>query len=229
MPRADLSRLHAVIPLRGLEGGKQRLGDALDAEERETLLLGMLLHEIEALGAWSACEAVHVVTADERVRPLVEAAGASVVLESPAGGGLNAALRLGRDAAARAGASAVLILPGDLPFLEVAALERLLDAADAAVAAGAGRAVVVAAPSDARGGTNALLLAPVDVIEPRFGPQSLEAHVRAAAEAQASVQLVADPALGFDLDTTDDLERIEPGHLARLIRLGERRMASAAG
>ena len=87
--------------------------------------------------------------------------------------------------------------------------------ADAALAAGGGRPVVAIAPADARRGTNALLLSPPDVIEPQFGDASLEAHLRAAAEADASVQLVVDPALGFDLDTPDDLERLDLGPPAR--------------
>ena len=107
------------------------------------------------------------------------------------------------------GATAVLYLPADLPQVTTEALDGLLDAADAALAAGSGRPIVVVAPADARVGTNALLVAPVDTIDPLFGEASLEAHVRAAALADASVQLVHDPALGFDLDTPDDLERLE--------------------
>ena len=91
------------------------------------------------------------------------------------------------------------------------ALDRLLDAADAALAAGGGGPLVVIAPSDARQGTNALLLAPPAVIEPAFGAASFEAHVRAAAHQGASVQVVADPALGFDLDTPEDLELLVAG------------------
>ena len=38
---------------------------------------------------------------------------------------------------------------------------------------------------------------------------SFEAHLRAAALADASVQVIDDPLLGFDLDTPDDLERLD--------------------
>jgi 2-phospho-L-lactate guanylyltransferase (CobY/MobA/RfbA family) len=82
--------------------------------------------------------------------------------------------------------------------------------------------MVVVAPSDARDGTNALLLSPPGVIEPAFGPSSLEAHLRAAAAVGASVQVVADPELGFDLDTPDDLERLDASRLVELIELGMR-------
>ena len=134
---------------------------------------------------------------------------------------LNQALLDGRERALKAHATAVLYLPADLPHLEAAALESLLDAADACLAAGSGGPLVVIAPADARVGTNALLVAPPRTIEPHFGEASLEAHLRAAADAQASLQLVDDPALGFDLDTPDDLERLEATRLVELQALGQ--------
>lgn len=215
---ADLSRLHAVVPLRSLTWGKARLGDAVDGEEREALLLGMLLHLLGTLRDWPACEAVHLVSPDARVLAAGRDSGAAPVLQASIG--LNDAIELGRGAATQAGATAILVVPADLPLLESSSLDRLLDAADAAVAAGAGRPVVVVAPSDARGGTNALLLSPPDAIEPCFGANSLEAHVRAAAAAAASLQLVVDPGLGFDLDTPEDLERLPADRLRVLLALG---------
>jgi 2-phospho-L-lactate guanylyltransferase (CobY/MobA/RfbA family) len=119
----------------------------------------------------------------------------------------------------------MLILPADLPLLDVAALDRLLEGADASLAAGNGRPIVVIAPSDARGGTNALLLSPIGIITPQFGEGSLEAHLRAAAAAEASVQLIIDPALGFDLDTPEDLERLDAETVLGIERLGEALMA----
>jgi 2-phospho-L-lactate guanylyltransferase len=79
---------------------------------------------------------------------------------------------------------------------------------------------VAIVPADAGGGTNALLLYPPDVIAPSFGPDSFAAHLRAAEAAGAAVQVVSDPALGFDLDTPDDLERLDPTRLRELTELG---------
>jgi 2-phospho-L-lactate guanylyltransferase len=129
----------------------------------------------------------------------------------------------------REGAHAALVLPADLPMLTVEALGRLLDAADAALAAGSGRPLVAIAPSDARNGTNALLLVPPDVIDPGFGEHSFEAHVRAAAMADATVQVVTDHALGFDLDTPEDLEVLPPDLLRELVRDGQALLAGRAG
>ena len=54
-PNATLEPLHVVLPMRTVSGGKARLGGALDAEEREELVLGMLLHTLSVLSAWSVC------------------------------------------------------------------------------------------------------------------------------------------------------------------------------
>jgi 2-phospho-L-lactate guanylyltransferase len=215
---ASLDVLHTLVPIRSLAGGKARLGGAIDAEEREDLLLGMLRRTVDLLVAWPACRRVHVVSADPRALAAAAGIGAAPLLQP--GEGLNAGLALGLEAAGAAGATAVLILPADLPLLATASLDQLLEAADAALAAGSGRPLVVIAPSDARGGTNGLLLSPPDVIEPCFGTGSFEAHARAAAAADATLQLVTDPGLGFDLDTPEDLEILAPDLVEDLMALG---------
>lgn len=218
---ADFSQLHVVVPLRSLASGKTRLGGAIDAEEREILLRGMLRRTLATVSGWPASRAIHLVSSDQAL--LVETV---VDLSTPIRpllqqqGGLNEALRMGRDDALAAGATAVLLLPADLPLLAVESLDRLVEAADAALAAGSGGPVVVIAPSDARNGTNALLLSPPTVIEPCFGLDSFEAHLRAAALADAALQVVDDPLLGFDVDTPEDLERLESDLMRELSRLG---------
>lgn len=213
-----LAPLHVVVPLRTLAGGKARLGGALDAEEREGLVLGMLRRTLGVLAAWPAADRVLVVSPDADLLARIAAPGVATLVQP--GSGLNAGLLLARADALAAGARALLVLPGDLPLLADAALDRLLEAADAALAAGSGGPLVVIAPSDARQGTNALLLAPPEIIDPAFGAGSCEAHIRAAAVAGASVQIVTEPALGFDLDTPEDLELLEPHRLAALMALG---------
>ncbi|CAN5723125.1 hypothetical protein BH24CHL5_BH24CHL5_10130 [soil metagenome] len=221
VPAADLSALYAIVPVHGPDAAKSRLGGALDAEDRAELAIGLVRHTLDLLAIWGACRGVLVISDDARMIDLLApySPPVTLLLESRPSG-LNDALRTARGAAVDAGANAALILPADLPLLSVAALDSLLEAADAAVAAGGGGPVVVIAPADARNGTNALLTAPVDVIEPLFGEHSFEAHLRAASAADASVQVVIDAALGFDLDTTDDLERLEMTRLLELQALG---------
>ena len=61
---ADLSVLHVVVPLRGVDSGKSRLGQALDAEERGALVLGLLARTLDVLAAWPQAQRVYLVTGD---------------------------------------------------------------------------------------------------------------------------------------------------------------------
>jgi 2-phospho-L-lactate guanylyltransferase len=224
-----LAPIHVVLPLRSLSGGKARLGGAVDAEEREALILGMARRTVRVLLDWSACERILVVSPDRGLlsavcpdaEPGPSAPTDRLITIVQDGEGLGAAIVAGRTRALRDGAVSLLVLPGDLPELSAAALDELLDAADAGLAAAGGGRLVAIAPAGARGGTNALLLRPPDAIDPAFGDASFEAHLRAAARAGAAVQIVQDDVLGFDLDTPDDLERLEPGRLNELMRLGQ--------
>jgi 2-phospho-L-lactate guanylyltransferase len=215
--------LHAIVPARGMGVGKSRLGEALDAEERGALVSGLLLETLNVLTHWPPAARVSVVSGDVALRRLVRSAAMRVfVMAEPRVASLNAALSEGRRRALAAGATAVLYVPADLPYLNSDALDGLLDAADATVAAGSGKPIVVIAPSDARYGTNALLVSPPSTIDPHFGENSLSAHVRAAAAVDASLQLVHDGNFGFDLDTPDDLERLELDRLLQLETVGQK-------
>lgn len=228
-PRSPgLAPLHVVVPLRTLSGGKSRLGEALDAEERQELVLGLLLHTLSAVAAWDASATIHVVSPDPDVASAVRAGGVVASVHRQPGEGLNEGITLAVKEAQAVGARSVLVLPADLPYLSGDALDELLVAADAGLAAALGGPLVAIAPSEARGGTNALLLHPPSVIEPHFGSESLEAHLRAADDAGAAVQVVGHPDLGFDLDTPDDLERLDPSRLRDLLAAG-RRLAEGAG
>ncbi|MET1231758.1 MAG: 2-phospho-L-lactate guanylyltransferase [Candidatus Limnocylindrales bacterium] len=212
---ADLAHLHVIVPVRALADGKRRLSPVLGPEVREALIGGLLRRTLEVVATWGCADAIHVVSPDPAVMPIARAAGGRPLLQADAG--LNEGILAACGIAAGQGATAILILPGDLPVLEVTSLEALLEAADAALAAGAGQPVVIVAPADARSGTNALLLSPPDAIAPGFGPGSLERHLRAAEAAGASTQLVVDAALGFDLDTPDDLALLGAERLAGLL------------
>jgi 2-phospho-L-lactate/phosphoenolpyruvate guanylyltransferase len=219
-PGTALEPIHIVLPMRTVSGGKARLGEVIDAEEREELVLGMLLHTLNVLGDWPVCRRIHLVSPDPVLSAATSAAGVDVTVHRQQGEGLNEGIRLGVSAARIEGAASLLVLPGDLPLLSVEALDELLTAADAGVVAAAGGALVAIVPSDAGGGTNALMLRPPDAIAPAFGQGSFEAHLRAAEAAGVAVQVVTHPLLGFDLDTPDDLERLDPGRFRELTALG---------
>jgi coenzyme F420-0:L-glutamate ligase/coenzyme F420-1:gamma-L-glutamate ligase len=204
-----LDRVVAVVPVRSLAGSKTRLGGQLDAEEREALVAGLLLRTIHAArGAPSVSEVV-VVSPDPDVLRTAAAEGAAALAQS--GDGLNGALREGRAWAATHGASALLVLPADLPFVSTAAVEALLQRAAEGAAADE---PIVALVADRHGeGTNALLVAPPATIPFAFGPGSRREHAAAARRAGARLIEVDGP-LSLDLDTADDLLLVDFDELA---------------
>jgi 2-phospho-L-lactate/phosphoenolpyruvate guanylyltransferase len=183
-----------AIPVRSFEGAKSRLGAVLDAEERHELVATLLRRTIAAaLGAQGVSE-VLVVSPDAAVLRVAEVAGARPVAQRSRG--LNPALQEAREAIT---APRLLIVPGDIPGIDSAALDRVLAAGDAA-----GRPSVVLVPDRHGRGTNALLLDPPDVIDPAFGGDSRAGHAWLASSADAAYEEVRD-VLGLDVDTPEDL------------------------
>ena len=196
-PHRSSPIVYALVPVAALDGAKSRLGDVLDAEEREDLVLRLAGATIRAAVGTAGIAETLVVTPDDTIRALALEAGARPMRQRSRG--LNAGLQEAREEAVAAGATAVLILPIDLPRISPAAIEAVLHVLrDHA-------APLVAIVPDRHGrGTNALLLAPPDVIDLRFGRDSRAAHGEAAAAAGATL-LELDGPLRQDLDTPDDL------------------------
>ena len=191
----------AIVPVGALDGAKSRLGAVLDAEERRDLVERLARGTIETIVATPGIAETLVVTPDDEVRDLALAAGARPLRQRSHG--LNEGLREARDEAVAAGATAVLILPIDLPEITTAAVRAVLAALDAAAPP------LVAIVADRHGrGTNALLLAPPQVIDLRFGGDSFVAHTTAAIAAGARLVELDGP-LAVDLDTPDDLLLVE--------------------
>lgn len=206
---ADLGSTWALVPLRGLEDAKTRLGAELDPEERLELVIAMASRTLAATRDAAGIAGTVLVTADPAAAELAAAFGARTIVQRLPG--LNAALREARAVAAQLGATAVLVLPIDLPAVSPAALEELL--ADGASALGIGRPLVVVVPDRHARGTNALLVSPPTAIEPSFGEGSLAAHTAAAIAAGAVVRQHGGP-LTIDVDTGADLLVAEAAGIA---------------
>jgi 2-phospho-L-lactate guanylyltransferase len=105
----------------------------------------------------------------------------------------------------QAGIDRVLLVPGDCPALDGDQLSALL--AQPVI----GPRTVVIVPDRHGTGTNALLLAPPDVITPAFGPGSFERHRDLAAETRAVCEIVRASTLMLDIDTPEDLAALLAG------------------
>jgi len=199
-PIADLGSTWALVPLRGLEDAKTRLGAELDPEERLELVIAMASRTLAATRDAAGIAGTVLVTADPAAAELAAGFGARTIVQRLPG--LNAALREARAVAAELGSTAVLVLPIDLPAVSPAALGELL--AEGVGALEAGRPLVVVVPDRHARGTNALLVSPPTAIEPAFGEASLATHLAAAVAAGAVVREHGGP-LTIDVDTGADL------------------------
>ncbi|MDP8899788.1 MAG: 2-phospho-L-lactate guanylyltransferase [Actinomycetota bacterium] len=188
--------VYTVVPVKDLQGTKSRLAPVLDPAARAGLTLYMMGRVVtRALEA--GVDAVCVVSPDPIVLDEALKRGATPLVQKSRG--LNPALEEGRLWATQNGASALLVLPADLPLIEPEDVRAVL--------AGAASAPVVVAPDGARSGTNALLLRPPDALPFLFGPNSFEAHLGAARDREIEVRVCENGHLSFDLDTAEDLAR----------------------
>ncbi len=189
--------IFAVVPVKDLSETKSRLSPSLDLEERGALTLALLENVLAALREAGGVERIGVVSPDRQALSLAEKADATALFQESRG--LNEALEESRGWALGEGASALLVLPADLPYLSASDIRMLLDASGEK-----GHAVVIS-PDRPRKGTNALLLRPPGVLPFAFGPGSFEAHRRAAGERGIETEIRESAGIAFDLDTTQDL------------------------
>ena len=190
-----------VIPFAGVEG-KTRLHTSRRA--RRALSLAMLG---DVLSAATAVGDARVVTADSEAQELAAELGASSVADP--GGGQGAAVAA---ALAELEPGAILVVNADVPCVVPDDLRALL----AATPAG-GVALVEALD----GTTNALSLSAPEVFAPLYGRDSaarFRAHVEALGLAAVAAVV---PNLADDVDTLDDLERVQ-------LRCGPRTQARLA-
>lgn len=201
-PDRNVSRLAAIIPVGTIEGAKTRLGQTLDAEERQDLVERLLDRTVRAALAVERLDDVLVISPDREVLRRAADLGARTMRQRSAG--LNAGLEDARNDVVAGGATAILVLPIDLALVSAAALEDAL-APIVATGAGSGRAATVVLVTDRHGtGTNALALRPPGILDFAFGPNSREAH-RLAAEVAGATYVEVDGPLTFDIDTPADL------------------------
>jgi 2-phospho-L-lactate guanylyltransferase len=218
-------RTAAVLPVKTFGLAKQRLGQTLGSGSRQALAQAMFLDVLASLRRTRGVDQIIVVTAE----PNVEFAADEhvVVLEDEIQEGQSAAALVGIRWATAAGHERVLLVPGDTPLLAADELAALLESA-----AADGTAIVIV-PDRHGTGTNGLLLAPPDAIEPSFGPGSLERHVAAAQSAGCGHRVEQLPSLLFDVDTSEDLAvvaaAIEQRHAAAPRTRGALRQLERSG
>ena len=181
-----------IIAVKRLEVAKSRLSELFSAQDRERVVLAMLIDTITAARAVESIASITVVTPDATAAAAARDLGA-VPVDDPTPAAhpdpLNNAIRV---ANARLRIPNVAVLQGDLPALRSVELSAALAAA---------RAQPRSFVADRQGSGTCALIAFDVPLDPMFGTDSARRHRR-----DGAVELTGDwPGLRCDIDTQQDL------------------------
>ncbi|MFO0592163.1 MAG: 2-phospho-L-lactate guanylyltransferase [Polyangiaceae bacterium] len=205
---SDVGQPWALVPVKRFDQGKSRLGEALSPEARADLarsmfdrVVGSVLGSLVKEGVLGG---VLVITDGPDVAERALHFGAHTSIRPGTGPGrkLGAIVDEGLADLVFKGALSALVIMADLPALEasdVRALVALLQTHD-----------VVLAPDAAGTGTNALAMRLPAPMNTRFcGGESLVDHLRTASDQGLSIAMCERAGLGFDVDQTADLAKLQ--------------------
>ena len=192
----------ALMPVKGFRNAKQRLSSVLSCAARELLAEAMFRDVLRQVRLARGLAGTFVVTGDDAVGAIASAAGAEVIREKVENGE-TLAVDFARAELKRAGCESVLIIPGDMPLVRASDVEYVV--AQVPIDAAAPFALLV--PSHDRLGTNALLLAPPDVIKLRFGYDSFTFHLSQLTAQGLPARFIENEHIALDIDEPRDLER----------------------
>lgn len=181
-----------AVPVKSLSRAKTRLSPALTGLERGALTLAMLEDVLDAALSVPGWE-TWVVSPDEVALEIAAGRGARPIPEAKPP--LANAIRQVEAKARQDGASALAVLPADVPLVTVETLHEALWTLGA---------VVLARSADGSG-TSLLLRRPPRAIPARFGPDSFRRHVELAEARGLPVSIVERRELSFDVDRPDDI------------------------
>ena len=221
----------ALMPVKGFRNAKHRLSPLLGSAAREVLAESMFRDVLREVSSARGLVGIFVVTVDDQVASIARAAGAEVIREGSESGETGA-VEFARLELQRTGCEAVLILPGDMPLVRARDVEQIL----AQVPNEARAPFALLVPSHDRLGTNALLLAPPDVIQLRFGFDSFAFHSAQVVASGLPLRCFENQHVALDIDEPRDLERflsydLNDGDSTRVARdlLGKSEMGRKRG
>lgn len=187
----------AIVALKHPDRAKARLSGSLTAKSRRELYFRMAGHVLKTLLQTDSIARVAVATASDEVACFAQRLGASTI-DLYVDLGTRAAYQ--QAIAIHRPRGELLLINGDLPFLQAEDIDMLFRGSDQ----------IAIAPDRHDCGTNALWCRTPGMIEPLFGENSFKRHCNAARAAGVVPRVVKTLGLGFDVDDPHDLELI--GH-----------------
>ena len=187
-----------LVPIKILAGAKQRLSPILAPEERFALAQAMCEDVLETLARWPKRPEVAVVTSDSYARELAARFHFEVVADHNSGE--TSAIEMATAVCRERGAPNTLVVPADIPLIDVSELQKIVDSAPQAGA--------VLVPDAAGRGTNAAWRSPADLFPLRFGNDSFLPHLAAAKATGLPCVVLKLPGIALDVDRPEDLHEL---------------------
>jgi len=188
-----------LIPIKNLANAKQRLSSVLSPEERLALARAMCEDVLSTVASWAGRPDVAVVTSDPFANALAERFRFEVIRDD-VNPGETGAIEIATKVCCDRGAGNTLVIPADIPLIEVGELQRIKDAAPVAG--------TVLVPDAAGRGTNAALRSPANLFPLRFGNDSFLPHLAAANASGLPCVVLILPGIARDLDRPEDLDAL---------------------
>lgn len=189
----------AILPVKEMEGAKQRLAPLLSPEERIALMQVMLRDVLAALSAAPSLAGIALVTLDPWAQALAQEHGVRIIKEG-AREGHTGAVTAASAVLQMEGVAAILTMPGDIPAVTTPEVEALIAAASTAPA-------FIIAPAHDEQGSNAILMSPPDAVKLRFGEDSYFPHLAAARAVGITPKVLRLPGIAMDIDYPADIAR----------------------
>jgi 2-phospho-L-lactate guanylyltransferase len=187
----------AIVPIKELDGAKQRLAPLLSPAQRRALIEVMMGEVLEAVAGAKNLAGLLVVTLDPQATTVASRLGARVVTDGARDGhtgSVTAGLRL----LAREGRGGMITVPGDIPAATSAEI-------DAVVAAHLPAPAFTISPAHDDLGSNAVICSPPDCVPLRFGENSYFPHLDAARRCGIEPTVIRQPGIAMDIDHPVDL------------------------
>ena len=188
-----------LVPIKNLSSAKQRLSPILNPEERFALAQAMCEDVLQALADWPNRPPVAVVTSDPFALALATRFNFDIIADEE-NGGETSAIAMATAVCRDRGAKSTLIIPADIPLLEIADLQKI---ADSVPPQGA-----VLVTDAARRGTNAAWRSPADLFPLHFGNDSFLPHLSSAKATGLPCVVLDLPSLARDVDRPEDLHEV---------------------
>jgi 2-phospho-L-lactate guanylyltransferase len=187
----------AVVPIKELDGAKQRLAPLLTPAQRRALIEVMMSEVLEEITNTSGLAGVLVVTLDPHATTLALRLGARVVTDGARDGhtgSVSAGLRL----LAKEGRDGMLTLPADIPAVTSQEISLV-------VGAHLPGPSFTISPAHDHQGSNTVICSPPDAVPLRFGDNSYYPHLDAAQRCGIEPTVIHQPGIAMDIDHPVDL------------------------